>query len=38
MGFSGIIGTIGFAIMGIPGAILGLVGGFKLSKFGRKAS
>jgi hypothetical protein len=38
MGFSGIIGAIGFAIMGIPGAILGLVGGFKLSKFGKKSS
>jgi len=34
---SGIIGSIGFAIMGIPGAILGLVGGFKLGKIKSKS-
>lgn len=38
LGVSGILGTIGLAIMGIPGAILGLVGGFKLNKFSKNSN
>lgn len=32
MGLTGFFGALGFAILGLPGAIAGLFGGFKLGK------
>lgn len=36
LGISGIIGAFGYAFFGIPGAIVGVFGSFKLGKLGRK--